>query len=81
MNHSYDPGSILHYGQYSLSKNKLPTMELRQGYGDIEIGQRFFMTANDVAEINNLYKCKGISSFLTLFYYLYNSYWVSDCCN
>lgn len=52
----YDYSSIMHYGPDSFTRNGRPTiMGLRSGSN--QMGQRKGFSANDVRQINKLYKC------------------------
>lgn len=60
----YDYGSILHYGTHAFSSNGKPTITTLQT-GGAQIGQREALSANDIRQINKLYKCPTGRSFLS----------------
>lgn len=59
----YDYGSIMHYGTHAFSSNGQPTIATLQT-GGAQIGQREALSANDIRQINELYKCPTGRSFL-----------------
>ena len=52
----YDYGSILHYGPNSFSRNGRSTIVGLKTGAD-KMGQRSVLSANDIRQINKLYKC------------------------
>lgn len=52
----YDYGSIMHYGPKAFSKNGLATIVALK-HGGNQMGQRTALSANDIRQINQLYKC------------------------
>ena len=60
----YDYGSIMHYGTHAFSSNGKPTITTLQT-GGAQIGQREALSANDIRQINKLYKCPTGRSFLS----------------
>lgn len=60
----YDYGSIMHYGTHAFSSNAKPTIITLQT-GGAQIGQREALSANDIRQINKLYKCPTGRSFLS----------------
>ncbi|CAH3027830.1 unnamed protein product, partial [Porites evermanni] len=55
----YDYGSIMHYGTHAFSSNGKPTITTLQT-GGAQIGQREALSANDIRQINKLYKCPTV---------------------
>lgn len=55
---NYDYDSIMHYGRYSFSANKNPTIQA-VGDPDKEMGQRNTFTAIDKMKLDILYDCKS----------------------
>jgi hypothetical protein len=57
----YDLRSIMHYGAYYFSKNKMPTMEPRDKNIPLStLGQRKDMTEGDIKRLNLMYKCEAL---------------------
>ncbi|KAL3993375.1 importin subunit alpha-1/8 [Sarotherodon galilaeus] len=52
----YDFNSVMHYGRYSFSRNGQPTIVARSN-PNLDFGNAFQMSANDIARINRLYGC------------------------
>ena len=52
----YDYGSIMHYGPDSFSSNGRPTI-VGLKTDSTQMGQRKGFSANDIRQINQLYKC------------------------
>eukprot|EP00438_Fugacium_kawagutii_P025062 Skav209511 [mRNA] locus=scaffold2767:224460:224879:- [translate_table: standard] len=68
----YDILSIMHYGQFSDSKNGEPTIVVKDAgyhlytddpdkYSLYQIGQRAMMTKNDVSQLARMYDCTSRS--------------------
>merc|ERR1711915_16643 len=55
---TYDYGSIMHYSEYSFSKNGEKTIVPIANVDNVYIGQRDGMSELDVSGINKLYKCE-----------------------
>lgn len=53
---TYDYGSVMHYGSKSFSRNGRPTIVGLKTGAD-QMGQRKGFSANDIRQINKLYKC------------------------
>jgi len=53
----YDYGSVMHYSQYAFSSNNQPTLTPKFKTS-VQIGQRDGFSANDIAKIKAMYKCK-----------------------
>lgn len=51
----YDYGSVMHYGAYDFSKNKLKTIVTKNGES---IGQRNGMSPTDVKKVKLMYQCE-----------------------
>nr|XP_024659432.1 high choriolytic enzyme 1-like isoform X1 [Maylandia zebra] len=52
----YDFNSVMQYGRYSFSRNGQPTIVARSN-PNLDFGNAFQMSANDIARINRLYEC------------------------
>lgn len=52
---AYDYGSIMHYGQYSFSRNNGATIVPKKS--GVTIGQRDQLSSIDIAEIRSYYSC------------------------
>lgn len=55
----YDYESIMHYSQYAVSKNGLPTIVPLNFNGSL-LGQREKLSDKDILKINRMYNCDGI---------------------
>ncbi|CAF5079994.1 unnamed protein product, partial [Rotaria sp. Silwood1] len=58
----YDYTSLMHYKSDEFSKNGLPTIEALQP--NVKIGQRLYLSATDIQEIQLYYNCTGSGSTL-----------------
>ncbi|KAK1890779.1 Low choriolytic enzyme [Dissostichus eleginoides] len=53
---SYDFNSVMHYGKYAFSQNWQPTI-LAKRNPSLNFGTARTMSKNDIARVNNLYRC------------------------
>uniref|UniRef100_A0A3P9C7V3 Metalloendopeptidase n=2 Tax=Maylandia zebra TaxID=106582 RepID=A0A3P9C7V3_9CICH len=52
----YDFNSVMHYGRFHFSKNRKPTIVAKSN-PNLNFGNAFQMSANDIARVNRLYEC------------------------
>ncbi|XP_060924549.1 high choriolytic enzyme 1-like [Limanda limanda] len=52
----YDFNSVMHYSKYAFSKNRKPTIVARSN-PNMDFGRATAMSRNDVARVNELYRC------------------------
>ncbi|XP_070814648.1 high choriolytic enzyme 2-like [Chaetodon trifascialis] len=52
----YDFNSVMHYGKYAFSRNGQPTI-LAKSNPNLDFGRATYMSANDIARVNKLYRC------------------------
>ncbi|XP_069777596.1 astacin-like metalloendopeptidase [Narcine bancroftii] len=70
---SYDYTSVMHYGRYAFSKDGFSSTIIPIPNPNIDIGQRYGMSALDVYKINKLYNCKKCGALLMMNHGLLNS--------
>ena len=58
----YDYTSVMHYQRGAFSANGSPTIEPLQQ--NVKIGQRYFLSPNDIATIQKFYGCSGVGPTL-----------------
>lgn len=62
--HGYDYESIMHFGEYSFTKNGLPTLTPLLPYEGV-IGQRNKLSDKDIAKVNMMYSCPETATTTT----------------
>ncbi|XP_065663761.1 uncharacterized protein LOC100199496 isoform X2 [Hydra vulgaris] len=65
LNNNYDINSIMHYGRTSFSKNGLPTLVAIDDKNK-NLGQRDFLSNEDIVQLNQLYNCQDTSDIYSL---------------
>ena len=61
-NTSYDYKSVMHYGKSAFTANGLPTIVTLQA--NVKIGQRYFLSSNDIVAVRKFYSCSGVGTTL-----------------
>ena len=63
LNLTYDYGSVMHYGEYALSINNLPTIVPLNS--SAVTGQRITLSPTDIEEVQISYSCYGSGNTLS----------------